>query len=79
MTEAGVEDRTDTAEAALLARLRSGDERAFETLVERLYPTMLAVARHHVSKLRAIPDAKHRPIVHDWADVSGTFRARFHK
>ena len=55
MTEAGVEDRTDTAEAALLARLRGGDERAFETLVERLYPTMLAVARHHVSN-RAVAE-----------------------
>ncbi len=55
MTEAGVEDRADTAEAALLARLRSGDERAFETLVERLYPTMLAVARHHVSS-RAVAE-----------------------
>ena len=55
MTEAGVEDRTDTAEAALLARLRDGDERAFETLVERLYPTMLAVARHHVSS-RAVAE-----------------------
>ena len=55
MTEAGVEDRTDTAEAALLARLRGGDERAFETLVERLYPTMLAVARHHVSS-RAVAE-----------------------
>lgn len=55
MTEAGVEDRADTAEAALLARLRSGDERAFETLVERLYPTMLAVARHYVSS-RAVAE-----------------------
>jgi RNA polymerase sigma-70 factor (ECF subfamily) len=55
VTEAGVEDRTDTAEAALLARLRGGDERAFETLVERLYPTMLAVARHHVSN-RAVAE-----------------------
>jgi RNA polymerase sigma-70 factor, ECF subfamily len=55
VTEAGVEDRTDTAEAALLARLRGGDERAFETLVERLYPTMLAVARHYVSS-RAVAE-----------------------
>jgi RNA polymerase sigma-70 factor, ECF subfamily len=55
VTEAGVEDRTDTAEAALLARLRAGDERAFETLVERLYPTMLAVARHYVSS-RAVAE-----------------------
>ena len=55
MTEAGVEDRTDTAEAALLANLRAGDERAFETLGERLYPTMLAVARHYVSS-RAVAE-----------------------
>jgi RNA polymerase sigma-70 factor, ECF subfamily len=55
VTEAGVEDRTAMAEAALLARLRTGDERAFETLVERLYPTMLAVARHHVSS-RAVAE-----------------------
>ena len=55
MNEAGVEDRTDTAEAALLARLRGGDERAFEALVERLYPTMLAVARHYVSS-RAVAE-----------------------
>jgi RNA polymerase sigma-70 factor (ECF subfamily) len=55
VTEAGVEDRTGTAEAALLARLRDGDERAFEALVERLYPTMLAVARHYVSS-RAVAE-----------------------
>ena len=55
MTEAGVEDRTATADAELLARLRAGDERAFETLVERLYPTMLAVARHYVSS-RAVAE-----------------------
>jgi RNA polymerase sigma-70 factor (ECF subfamily) len=55
VTEAGVEDRTGTAEAELLARLRGGDERAFETLVERLYPTMLAVARHYVSS-RAVAE-----------------------
>jgi RNA polymerase sigma-70 factor (ECF subfamily) len=55
VSEAGVQDRTDTAEAALLARLRAGDERAFEALVERLYPTMLAVARHHVSS-RAVAE-----------------------
>jgi RNA polymerase sigma-70 factor, ECF subfamily len=55
VTEAGVEDRTGTAEAALLARLRAGDERSFESLVERLYPTMLAVARHYVSS-RAVAE-----------------------
>jgi len=37
-----------TDEIALLARLREGDERAFETLVNRYYATMLAVARGYV-------------------------------
>ena len=53
MTEAGLQDRT--AEAELISRLRAGDERAFETLVERDYPTMLAVARHYV-KSRAVAE-----------------------
>jgi RNA polymerase sigma-70 factor, ECF subfamily len=35
-------------EAELLARLRAGDEQAFEALVERYYGTMLAVARTYV-------------------------------
>jgi RNA polymerase sigma-70 factor (ECF subfamily) len=35
-------------EAELVARLRAGDERAFEELVDRFHPTMLAVARTHV-------------------------------
>jgi hypothetical protein len=35
-------------EVELLARLRAGDERAFEALVERHYRTMLAVARTYV-------------------------------
>ena len=48
MTEAGLQDRTAAEETELLARLRAGDERAFEILVERHYPTMLAVARHYV-------------------------------
>jgi RNA polymerase sigma-70 factor, ECF subfamily len=55
VTEAGLQDRATTDEAALLARLRAGDERAFEALVERHYPTMLAVARHHVSS-RAVAE-----------------------
>ncbi len=55
MTEAGLQDRAATEEAALLARLRAGDERAFEALVERHYPTMLAVARHYVSS-RAVAE-----------------------
>ena len=36
------------AEADLLARLRAGDEAAFERLVARHYPTMLAVAQNYV-------------------------------
>jgi RNA polymerase sigma-70 factor (ECF subfamily) len=35
-------------EAELVARLRAGDERAFEELVDRFHPMMLAVARTHV-------------------------------
>jgi RNA polymerase sigma-70 factor (ECF subfamily) len=37
-----------TAEADLLARLRAGDEQAFDALVARLYGTMLTVARSYV-------------------------------
>jgi RNA polymerase sigma-70 factor (ECF subfamily) len=55
VTEAGVQDRTAAEETELLARLRAGDERAFETLVARHYPTMLAVARHYV-KTRAVAE-----------------------
>ena len=39
-------------EAELAARLRSGDERAFEELVESFHSTMFAVARGYV-KTRA--------------------------
>ncbi|MGH8894624.1 MAG: RNA polymerase sigma factor [Actinomycetes bacterium] len=48
-TEVG-ERRTPTTsdDAALLARLRRGDERAFETLVNRHHRAMLAVAREYV-------------------------------
>jgi RNA polymerase sigma-70 factor, ECF subfamily len=42
-------------EAQLLARLRSGDEHAFQTLVERHYGAMVAVARTHVSS-RAVAE-----------------------
>ena len=55
MTEAALQGRTATEETALLERLRAGDERAFEELVERHYPTMLAVARHYVSS-RAVAE-----------------------
>jgi RNA polymerase sigma-70 factor (ECF subfamily) len=58
LTPAEVDQRTGTAaseEAQLVARLRSGDEQAFESLVERYYGTMLAVARTYV-KSRAIAE-----------------------
>src|SRR5262245_55825928 len=43
------------AEAALLGRLRAGDEAAFEDLVSRHYATMLAVAQTYV-KGRAVAE-----------------------
>ena len=53
---AGVRERAATAdELALIGRLRDGDERAFEALVERHYGTMLAVAQTYV-KTRAIAE-----------------------
>jgi RNA polymerase sigma-70 factor (ECF subfamily) len=55
VTEAALRSQTATEETALLERLRAGDERAFEALVERHYPTMLAVARHYVSS-RAVAE-----------------------
>jgi RNA polymerase sigma-70 factor (ECF subfamily) len=55
VTHAGLQERTVAQETELLARLRAGDERAFETLVELHYPTMLAVARHYVSS-RAVAE-----------------------
>jgi RNA polymerase sigma-70 factor (ECF subfamily) len=55
VTETGLQDRTAAEESELIARLRAGDERAFETLVELHYSTMLAVARHYVSS-RAIAE-----------------------
>jgi hypothetical protein len=36
-------------EAALLADLRAGDERAFERLVDRYHPALVRVARQYVS------------------------------
>ena len=42
-------------ELALVARLRNGDEQAFEGLVARHYATMLAVARAHV-QTRAVAE-----------------------
>jgi len=49
MTQAELEGRDASAgEAGLLARLRAGDEAAFEGLVARHYATMLAVAMTYV-------------------------------
>jgi RNA polymerase sigma-70 factor, ECF subfamily len=42
-------------EVELLARLRAGDERAFEALIDRYHSTMLAVARSYV-RTRAIAE-----------------------
>ena len=56
MTDAPLKERTASAqEAELVARLRAGDERAFEALVDRHYGTMLAVARTYVSS-RAVAE-----------------------
>jgi RNA polymerase sigma-70 factor (ECF subfamily) len=55
VTQAGLQDRIAAQEIELLARLREGDERAFETLVESHYSTMLAVARHYVNS-RAVAE-----------------------
>ena len=55
MSQASTQERTAQEESELLARLRAGDERAFEALVARFYPTMLAVAQHHV-RTRAVAE-----------------------
>ena len=46
---------TAAEEADLVARLRAGDERAFEALVDRHYAMMLAVARGYV-RTRAVAE-----------------------
>jgi RNA polymerase sigma-70 factor (ECF subfamily) len=46
---------TASEEADLVARLRAGDEQAFEALVDRHYGTMLAVARGYV-RTRAVAE-----------------------
>jgi RNA polymerase sigma-70 factor, ECF subfamily len=50
VTDAPVEERRQAAadEAALIARLRAGDERAFEDVVARFHPSMLVVAQGYV-------------------------------
>ena len=56
MAEVAVESPDPAAaEAALLERLRAGDEAAFEALVARHYATMLAVAQTYV-KSRAVAE-----------------------
>jgi RNA polymerase sigma-70 factor, ECF subfamily len=56
MTRSGVQVFTASAEEVeLVARLRAGDEQAFETLVARHYATMLAMARTYV-KTRAVAE-----------------------
>src|SRR5215218_10854747 len=56
MTHLGVQGSQPAAdEADLVARLRGGDEQAFEALVNRHYGTMLAVAQTHVSS-RAVAE-----------------------
>jgi RNA polymerase sigma-70 factor, ECF subfamily len=47
-TQQGRVPQTSEAESELLARLRAGDEETFAALVERFYPTMLAIARGYV-------------------------------
>jgi RNA polymerase sigma-70 factor (ECF subfamily) len=56
LSEAVVHERTPIAEEVeLLAKLRAGDEAAFEALVNRHYRTMLAVAQTYVSS-RAVAE-----------------------
>jgi RNA polymerase sigma-70 factor (ECF subfamily) len=57
VSRADVEERVPVAadESALLARLRAGDERAFEALVDRHYGSMMAVARAYV-RSRAVAE-----------------------
>ena len=55
MSQASLQERAAQEESELLERLRAGDERAFEALVARFYPTMLAVAQHHV-RTRAVAE-----------------------
>ncbi len=55
MTHAPVESRAHADEAALVTRLREGDEQAFAEIVDTLYPAMLAVARGYV-RTRALAE-----------------------
>jgi RNA polymerase sigma-70 factor (ECF subfamily) len=55
VTEAQLEGVVRADESALIARLRDGDEAAFESFVNDLYPAMLAVARGYV-RTRAVAE-----------------------
>jgi RNA polymerase sigma-70 factor (ECF subfamily) len=55
LTDAQIAAPVVSDEAALIARLRDGDERAFEDVVTGLYPGMLAVARGYV-RSRAVAE-----------------------
>ena len=55
MAPAQAHTLTASEEAELVARLRDGDERAFEALVDRHYATMLSVARGYV-RTRAVAE-----------------------
>lgn len=55
MTQEQAALRTSAEESEFLERLRSGDERAFEALVERYQGTMLSAARTYV-KSRAVAE-----------------------
>jgi RNA polymerase sigma-70 factor (ECF subfamily) len=55
VAEAQLEGGVRADEAALIARLRDGDEAAFEALVTDLYPSMLAAARGYV-RSRAVAE-----------------------
>jgi RNA polymerase sigma-70 factor, ECF subfamily len=55
LTEADIVTRDARDDAQLVARLRAGDERAFDELVRSFYPAMLAVARAY-ARTRAVAD-----------------------
>jgi RNA polymerase sigma-70 factor, ECF subfamily len=52
---AGAPGQVASEETALVARLRDGDERAFEEVVAAFYPSMIAIARGYV-RSRAVAD-----------------------
>jgi RNA polymerase sigma-70 factor, ECF subfamily len=55
MAGAEIERRIGADDSALVARLRDGDERAFEEVVTVFYPSMIAVARGY-TRTRAVAD-----------------------